>query len=150
VSGVTESIEVPGRPGELRRLHAFLGAFWERHALPLDDAMRVELGLEEVFINAVTHGLGSDRVLASGDDPMVTVDLHLAEDRLEVAIEDPGPPFDPLSVEPADVAAPLEARGVGGLGIHLVRNLLDDVCYERRDGRNRLVMVARLSRDGAV
>ena len=87
----TDSIVVPGEPGELRHLNAFLGAFWEAHALPPGDAMRVELGLEEVFINVVTHGLGDDRPGAT-----VTVDLRLAGATLEVAVEDPGQPFDPL------------------------------------------------------
>ena len=132
---------VPGSPGELHHLNAFLGAFWERHALPAGDAMRVELGLEEVFINVVTHGL----VGADPEAARVTVDLCLADGRLELAIEDPGPPFDPLHLGvPVDTTSGMETRHLGGLGIHLVRTLLDDVRYERRGDRNRLTMTARL------
>jgi len=144
---ITDSIVVPGSPRELHHLNAFLGAFWARHALPPRDAMRVELGLEEVFINVVTHGL-------KGADPetsQVTVDLLLDDARLELAIEDPGPPFDPLhGGTPVDTTSDMETRHLGGLGIHLVRTLLDDVRYERLGDRNRLTMTARLDgrRDG--
>jgi len=142
MSAITDTIVVPGSPGELHHLNAFLGAFWERHDLPRADAMRVELGLEEVFINVVTHGLvGADPATAT-----VTVDLRLHDGQLELAIEDPGPPFDPLHMGPVDTTSGMETRHLGGLGIHLVRTMLDDVTYERRGDRNRLVMLARLGR----
>ena len=142
MSASTDTIVVPGDPGELHHLNAFLDAFWERHDLPPGDAMRVELGLEEVFINVVTHGLVGS-VPAS---VLVTVELRLDDGRLELAIEDPGPPFDPLAAAPADTTSGVETRHLGGLGILLVRTLLDDVRYERRGDRNRLVMTARLGR----
>jgi anti-sigma regulatory factor (Ser/Thr protein kinase) len=59
---------------------------------------------------------------------------------LTAEIEDDGQPFDPCAAGPVDVEAPLEERRVGGLGIHIVRNLCTDVGYARIDGRNRLVM----------
>ena len=142
---VTDSIEVPGSAAELHHLFAFLGDFWVRNALPAADSMRVELGLEEVFINVVTHGLvGMDPAEAP-----VTVELRLDQAVLELGIEDPGPPFDPLAAGPADTTAGMDTRVMGGLGILLVRTLMDDVRYERRGGRNRLVMTARLARAAA-
>lgn len=102
--------------------------------------MRVELGLEEIYANAVTHG-------AEGRDPdvtTVTVDLRLSGRRLELTVEDEGPPFDPLTAPPPDLTTTLDRRRPGGLGIHLVRKLMDDVRYERRDDRNRLLLVAHL------
>lgn len=140
MSDITESITVPGQPHELRHLHAFLGDFWERHALPPGDAMRMELGLEEVFINVVTHGL----VSVGMEDAPVTVGLSLRDGSLECAVEDPGPAFDPLGQAPVDTTTGMEVRRMGGLGIHLVKTMLDDVRYERVGDHNRLIMVARL------
>ncbi len=145
MSAITDSIVVPGSPGELHHLNAFLGAFWERHDLPPGDVMRMELGLEEVFINVVTHGL----VGAALAGAPVTVDLCLEDGRLDLGIEDPGPAFDPLAAGPADTTTGMETRHLGGLGIHLVRTLMDEVRYERRGGHNRLVMTARLGRPHA-
>jgi serine/threonine-protein kinase RsbW len=146
VGFVVQSMAVTGEPGELRELQAFLAAFWEVHDLPPGDAMRVALGLEEVFINIVTHGLDAGRTSAD-----VTVDLCLDGTRFEMIVEDPGPPFDPLATGPGvpEADASLEARPLGGLGVHLVRALLDDIRYERRGERNRLVMTADLARDPA-
>ena len=144
MSAITDSITVPGKPGELRHLHAFLGDFWVRHDLPPGDAMRLELGLEEVFINVVTHGLAS---VEMGNAP-VTVDLRLQDGSLELGVEDSGPAFDPLAQGPVDTTSGMATRQMGGLGIHLVRTMLDDVRYERVGDRNRLVMVARLGSPG--
>ncbi len=140
MDAITDSITVPGRPNQLRRLHAFLASFWKRHGLPPGDAMRVELGLEEVFINVVTHGLVTTDLL----DAPVTVAVCLRGAALELAVEDIGPAFDPLRQAPVDTSAGMESRLAGGLGVHLVRSMLDDVRYERVGDRNRLVMVARL------
>jgi len=64
--------------------------------------------------------------------------------RLTVTITDDGVPFNPLSVEAPDTDLSLEDREVGGLGIHLVRNLVDDVSYHRRIGKNVLTLMSHL------
>jgi len=60
-------------------------------------------------------------------------------------VEDDGKPFDPLQAPPPDLSLPLERRPIGGLGIHLIRNLMDEVSYARVGGRNVLKMVKHLS-----
>ncbi len=59
-------------------------------------------------------------------------------------VVDDGPEFDPLSAAQPDTTLGVENRPVGGLGIALVRRLMDEVAYERRDGRNRLRFERRL------
>ena len=139
---ISESIRVPSSTSELRRLHAFVAEFWVRNQLPPEDAPRVELGLEEIFVNSVTHGR------AGTDGLPVTVAIRLDGDRLELMVEDHGPPFDPLTQPRPDTSVHLDGRPEGGLGIHLVRTMLDDVRYERVDGHNRLTMTARLGGAG--
>jgi anti-sigma regulatory factor (Ser/Thr protein kinase) len=63
-----------------------------------------------------------------------------------VAIEDDGIPFNPLEKETPDTDLPLEERKIGGLGIHLVRNLMDKVSYQRRVDKNRLTLVKNISK----
>jgi serine/threonine-protein kinase RsbW len=60
-----------------------------------------------------------------------------------MTVEDDGPHFDPLSLPPPDVTVGLADRRVGGLGVHLVRNLMDTVSYARTAGRNQLCMSKR-------
>jgi serine/threonine-protein kinase RsbW len=61
-----------------------------------------------------------------------------------VVVADDGPEFDPLSAAEPDTTLGVEDRPIGGLGIALVRRLMDEVAYERRDGRNRLRFERRL------
>jgi anti-sigma regulatory factor (Ser/Thr protein kinase) len=101
------------------------------------------LSLDEVMANVVGHAL-------EGRGEAATVDLEL---RLDVGVEPPvcemmvvddGPEFDPLSVPEPDRALGVEERPIGGLGMALVRRLMDEVQYERRDGKNRLRLQRRL------
>jgi len=64
-------------------------------------------------------------------------------------VSDDGPAFNPLQVPEPDVAATLEERRPGGLGVHLVRQLMDRVEYRRAEGRNCLVMTWRRPRPGS-
>ncbi len=140
------SIVVRAEVAELGRLGGFLTAFWEAHDLPLADSMRFELSLEEVFINVVTHGIEGVAPPVGHDTHLVTMALALDGDRLEMVVEDHGQAFDPLGQPEVDTDAPIEDRGIGGLGIHLVKTLMQDVRYERTGDRNRLIMMGELTR----
>jgi serine/threonine-protein kinase RsbW len=64
----------------------------------------------------------------------------VAADAIELVVEDGGPAFDPLQQATPDLEAALDDRPVGGLGIHLVRQMMDEVAYQRTGQRNRLTM----------
>jgi anti-sigma regulatory factor (Ser/Thr protein kinase) len=103
----------------------------------------VEVSLDEVLANVVRHGL-------EGRGEAATVEIELRLDAgveppsCEVVVADDGPRFDPLSALEPDTSLGIEERPIGGLGIALVRRLMDEVEYERRDGRNRLRLRRRL------
>ena len=80
----------------------------------------------------------------SGRSPAIDIVVTSEDDALTIEVMDDGNPFNPLqdSVVP-DVEAMIEDRPIGGLGVHLVKTLMQDLNYERTDGRNRLTMVAR-------
>jgi serine/threonine-protein kinase RsbW len=63
---------------------------------------------------------------------------------LQLTVLDDAPPFDPLEAPEPDTTLPVEQRPLGGLGIFLVRKLMDEVQYERRDGRNRVACRKRI------
>jgi serine/threonine-protein kinase RsbW len=130
---------VPADGAELPELNRYLHTFWSAAGLPPAAVFPFELALEEVFVNVVTHGTP-----AGGPVPQVDVALEHSGDFVILTVEDDGLPFDPLSVPDPDVEAPIEARAVGGLGIFLVRELMDDVSYSRAGGRNHLRMSKRI------
>lgn len=88
---------------------------------------------EEAFTNVAKHAY---------DGPgSVEVSVEVEGMTISLALRDHGRPFDPLSIPPPDLDEAPEDRVVGGLGIHLMRNLVDDVLYRREAGTNVLVLV---------
>lgn len=129
---------VPAEASQLAVLNGFLRDSWTEAGLAPAGISGFELALEEVFMNIVLHGA------RPGATSQVEVCLILGTDTVTMAVEDDGPPFDPLSPPPPDLTASLEDRRVGGLGVYLVRKVIDEVSYLRIAGRNQLRMTKRL------
>jgi serine/threonine-protein kinase RsbW len=130
---------VPAEASQLAVLNLFLREFWTTAGLAPASMRCFELALEEIFLNISMHGPRPDSA------PRVEVSLHLESEAVTMIIEDDGPPFDPLSLPPPDIAADLADRKVGGLGVFLVRNVMDTLGYARIAGRNQLSMSKRLT-----
>ena len=113
--------------------------FGSEQGLATNVVNALNVALDEAVSNAINHGYDA------GMRGEIAVRLRRETDRVEVEVEDDGRPFDPLQVPPPDLTLPLERRPIGGLGIHLIRNLMDEVSYARRDGRNVLKMAKRLA-----
>ena len=107
----------------------------ENTGCSLEDQRQIAIAVEEVFINIVSYAYKPGR----GD---TTLRLDVSQDPAEITITfiDHGVPFDPLAKEDPDINLPAKQRKVGGLGIFVVKNLMDDVFYEYRDGQNILTM----------
>jgi len=135
----TRRTAVPADPAQLSVLTEFLREFGSAAALAPAQVGTLELALEEIFMNIVMHGS------EPGITPRVEVSLNLGTDGVTMTVEDDGPQFDPLSLPPPDVTASLADRKVGGLGVFLVRNIMDNVTYARTAGRNQLRMSKRLA-----
>ncbi len=129
---------VGAHPGDVEKVNAVFGRFAETYALPGSVRRSVNVALDELLANELSHGM------AGRDTGSVTVEVELDQDRVKVTITDNGPQFDPFSQAAPDTTLSIDERAIGGLGIHLVRQLMDDVSYERRDGRNVVVLVKRL------
>ena len=135
----TRRTAVPADPAQLSVLTEFLREFGSAAALAPAQVGNFELALEEIFLNIVMHGS------EPGITPRVEVFLNLGADAVTMTVEDDGPQFDPLSLPPPDVTATLADRKVGGLGVFLVRNIMDTVTYARTAGRNQLRISKRLA-----
>jgi len=123
----------------LAQLHAAIGEFCRRRAIHSDIEFKVDLALEEVFTNIVRHGYDDN------DPHEIVVRLHGDREKVRITIDDDGRHFNPLMAPAVDLNAALSERRVGGLGVHLVRRLMDQVRYQRRAGGNRLTLVKRLA-----
>lgn len=122
---------------QLELIPAALEEFAERNNWPPDLVFKMNLVLEELGVNIVNYSG------ATGD---IEISLASDEERVTVEISDDGRPFNPLlDQETPDISAPLGDRPVGGLGIHLVRTMMDEMQYSREDGKNKLAMSKRKS-----
>lgn len=120
-----------GRAG-LSALMDAIEAHLEAAGAPLTAIAPVLIALDEVLANLLNHG-GE-----GGTAPAVKVDLQVSDGRIAVQVSDDGRAFDPTAAPVPDTTGSVEDRPIGGLGIHLVRTLMDTVAYEHSAGRNHL------------
>ena len=119
---------------ELERLSQAVAAWCQKNAVIADVEYQLNLALDEIVSNVIHHGWKDD------GEHQLHVRVSRAESELTVEVEDDAPPFNPLEVPAPDITKPLEERPIGGLGIHLVRQIMDGLEYRRQDGKNLLVM----------
>ena len=131
-------MSVGADPGGVEKVSAAFTGFAETHSLPDTVRRSVNVALDELLANELSHGM------AGREDGSVIVELELDDERLTVTITDDGPPFDPFAQEPPDITLSVEDRPIGGLGLHLVQKLMDEVSYERRDPHNVVTLVKRV------
>ena len=129
------SLKIAPEIDQLERITATVENFAERNDWPPDLTFKVHLVLDELSVNVVNYGEGASEI---------EVSLASDGDEARVEIVDDGRPFDPLHEAPEpDIDAPLDERPIGGLGIYLVREMMDELHYSRENGKNRLAMVKR-------
>ena len=111
----------------------------ERESWPEELVFKVKLVVEELGLNIIDHGYGND------ESKELEFRLVAEEGAVRIEFVDEARPFDPLTDTPMpDTAAGIEDRQIGGLGVFLVREMMDEVEYSRDGNRNRLTLVARL------
>ncbi len=133
------SLKVETRVAELERISAAVKAFGEQQNWPANFIFKVTLVLEELGINIMNNGY---------DDGLHEFEIVLTSepDTLKVEVLDDGRPFDPLNDAPIpDLESSLDDRPVGGLGIYLVRSMVDRMHYRRTGDQNRLTLEINLA-----
>ena len=119
----------------LDTVQGFVAETLERAGCPLRTQMQIEVAVEEIFVNIAQYAYAPE----TGE---VTVSAELSGDgrALRLCFSDGGVPYDPLARQDPDIALPAEERDVGGLGVYMTKQLMDELHYEYRDGRNVLTM----------
>lgn len=141
-AGETRRFRIPATAAGVKTALDALEALWTAQGVSRAVTWPVEVSLDEVLANVVNHGLAG-----RGESAQVDLELRLEPGdppRCEIRVEDDGPEFDPLKAPAPDTSLGIAEREIGGLGIELVKRLMDEVHYERKDGRNRLRLVRRL------
>ncbi len=125
----------PAALEHLEEIRQFILGVAEEELSPKRGA-HLDLAVEEIVVNICSYAYQ----IPPGE---ITVRLDETEDALGVEFIDNGVPFDPLAMEEPDVTRPLAEREQGGLGILLVRRVMDEVHYRREKGKNCLRIVVK-------
>lgn len=116
------------------RLHEFLVEFADKVELDATLMSSLDLALEESVVNVMEYAY------PKGTSGTVNIVSTVDGDFMQFVISDAGKPFDPTKQKNVDINLPAEKRPIGGLGIFLVRQIMDTVTYERVEGRNILTL----------
>ena len=131
-------ITLEALPESLQRIRGFIGEACREAGVGRSETHGIQLAVDEACTNVVEHGY-------AGREPgSIGVSFEAAPDRIAVVVTDRGRPFDPAGVPAADVEGDWEKRPIGGLGWHLIRQIVDEIGYQS-DGEsgNRLTLVVR-------
>ena len=123
--------------GKQRVLPA-LQEFAREHRVPPNVLQAADLALEEHLTNVLAYAYGD------ANPHEIVVRLTLEGSWFQLEVEDDGRPFNPLSLAPVDTSLPLSEKPLGGLGIHLIRSLMDEAVYRREGEKNVLRLRKRL------
>ena len=132
---VFNELDVEATVDNLDTVTAFINRFLEEEDCPMKAQMQIELAVEEIFVNIAKYAYSPEVGRAK-------VRVELEQDPLKVIITfiDQGMPYDPLAKEDPDVTLSAEQREIGGLGIFLTKQTMDDVEYEYKEGHNILTI----------
>ena len=129
-----KSIVLPNDIKEVPQLNAFVEEVCETVGFSEADIMKIKVAIEEAVVNVMNYAYPPD---TRGD---VTIEAVSNEKRLKFTIIDNGKPFDPTVQAEVDTTLPAKERAIGGLGIHIVRQFMDSINYERVDNHNVLTL----------
>ncbi len=122
---------------EIERLADCVLAFGEKNKLNDEIVWEIRLVLEEIVTNIISYGY-EDKA-----DHAIDVSIVNGAKYITISIKDDAKPFNPLEQPEPDLEIPFEDREIGGMGIHLVREIMDEFNYKREDDGNLLVMRRR-------
>ncbi len=134
VEVLSRTITLHNDVNEVPQLAAFVDDVCEALGFDAPTVMQMNLAMEEAVVNVMNYAY------PAGTVGNIRIDAVASEERLKFVITDSGSPFDPTEQAVVDTTLGVDDRPIGGLGIHLVRQLMDSINYERIDGKNILTL----------
>jgi serine/threonine-protein kinase RsbW len=131
------TMRIGSESSEIPAVSAWLERILQEYGFSDEAILDTQLATEEAIANVITHGYGKP-----GEE--IIISCTVSRDRVEVQIADSAPRFDPLAVPEPDLDGTLEDRSVGGLGVFLIRQVMDEISYRYENGKNILVLVKKM------
>ena len=133
-----KELKLKNQVGELERVNTFVAEICEELHLDAELQMNLNLVMEEMVSNVIFYAYPKDT------DGCIELMAESAGKELTLVLSDQGREFDPTLKSDTDMNVNPAERELGGMGIFIVKNILDEVSYQRQEGRNLLTMKMRL------
>ena len=136
---MSKNILINNNLSEIERLSKAVAEFGEKNNLSSEVIYDVRLALEEVVSNIINYGFEDNY------EHQISIEMNLQGETLTMKIKDDGKPFNPLEVKNTNLEKPFDEREIGGMGIYIVRKLMDKILYKREEGNNVLQLTKYLA-----
>jgi sigma-B regulation protein RsbU (phosphoserine phosphatase) len=134
----TREIIIENSISEMSKVVKQFSDFAEENQIPTDISRKMQIVFDELLNNIISYAYHDDA------KHKIAIKIELFGDRLTIVIIDDGVPFNPFQLEAPDTDLPLEDREIGGLGIHIVHSMMDNVLYQRGIDKNIVTLVKKL------
>ena len=133
-----KSITLANDIAEISKLATFIEEVGEAFELTPDVIFNLNLVIEEAVVNVINYAYPKE------EHQSIYLSANLHEDSIVFVLTDTGKEFDPTQAPEADITLSAEERPIGGLGIFLIRQIMNEVKYQRIDGKNVLTLEKKL------
>ena len=134
-------ITLPNDVQEVPQLNVFVDEVCEQVDFDMSTTLKLNLAIEEAVVNVMNYAY------PAGEKGDVDIEAMINDEYLVFVISDSGTPFDPTAKAEVDTTLSVEERGIGGLGIHLIRQIMDTINYERVEDKNVLTLRKKLTKN---
>lgn len=135
------AFELKSKSSKLKTLRQHLNRFAQVIGLSQNCLLEVNIVLDELFTNVVSYGFEDDL------EHEVSFTLQIDHETLIISVEDDGRPFNPLEAQVPKIPLDPADIKIGGLGIFITRELMDEIHYKREDGKNKLTLMRKIRVD---
>ncbi|MBQ6259614.1 MAG: ATP-binding protein [Lachnospiraceae bacterium] len=136
---MANEINVKASLENLQGVIAFVDGFVEELGASMKAQMQIDVAVEEIFVNIASYAYAPDT-----GDATIKIGKDPENNKVFITFVDSGKPYNPLEKEDPDITLSAEERGVGGLGIFMVKKSMDDMRYEYKDGQNIVTIMKKL------
>ena len=133
-----ETLTLSNNIEEIPLLAEFVESICEQAGLDMGITMNINLAMEEAVVNVMNYAY------PLGTQGKIVIEAMADDQRVKFVIVDQGAPFDPTTKEDVDTTLSVDDRPTGGLGIHLIRQIMDTINYERKGKNNVLTLCKKL------
>ena len=134
----TIELQLASELDAIERVTGLFDAFAAAHHVPDATRRTFDIAFDDLLNNIISYAYDGE------PDHVIDVRVELSGGALVASFADDGPEFDPFAMDAPDTEADLDDRDIGGLGVHLVKSMMDDARYERRDARNVVIVTKHL------